>query len=356
MLIEIDGSYGEGGGQILRTAIALSAVTGKPVKVYNIRAKRPKPGLQAQHLTGVKAVAMITKADVKGLQIGSMEVVFHPKVIQPGKYTFDVGTAGSISLVLQSLLPALAFAPAPVELEITGGTDVSWSPPIDYMRNVFIPMVGKMGYRIDMKTLRRGHYPKGGGKVVVRAEPVERLKPVELIEQGSVIKISGISHCVRLPKHVASRQAMAAKQVLQAKGFKDVELLEEYYPPEKDPHLGPGSGIVLWAHTSANTIIGADALGSPGKPAEKVGEEAATKLIEEISSGAAVDSHMGDMLIPYIALASGFSKIKVSKLTLHAQTAIAVVEKFLDVSFKVDGELEKTSTISVCGVGFTKRE
>ena len=349
--VEIDGSYGEGGGQILRTAVALSALTGKPVRVYNIRAKRPNPGLQAQHLTGVKAVAMISKARVDGLRIRSTEITMYPQRITGGNFSFDVGTAGSISLVLQSVLPALAFAAAPSSLKITGGTDVAWSPPIDYMRNVFFKLLAKMGYHVDCEVKRRGHYPKGGGQVVVYTHPVEKLSPITLMDLGEVQRIQGVSHCVRLPRHVAERQASTARRVLEAEGYRDVEIAVESYPPGRDPHLGPGSGIVLWAETSTGTVIGADALGERGKPAEKVGEEAAAKLLEELRLGAAVDKHASDMLIPYMAVADGSSSIKTSELTMHTATAIHVVESFLPVKFEVEGKLGSPAVIRVNGVG-----
>lgn len=354
MTVVIDGSYGEGGGQILRTAVALSAVTLKPVRVFNIRAKRPKPGLQPQHLAAVKAAALMTKADVSGLYVGSTELSFRPREIRSGSTSIDVGTAGSISLVLQSLLPALAFAPSQVKLEITGGTDVSWSPPIDYVSNVLLPTLAKMGYCAKVSVLRRGHYPRGGGRVLVEVNPVGELRAIKLLEAGGLSRVEGISHCVKLPRHVASRQAEAARRALQLSGISNINIREEFYPPSDDPHLGPGSGVVLWALTSTDAVLGADALGAPGKPAEKVGEEAATKLLQELSAKSAVDSHMGDMLVPYMALATGRSEVKVSKLTLHAQTAMAVVEKFLDVEFEVDGGLDKTSRISVSGAGLKK--
>ncbi len=354
-IIEIDGSILEGGGQILRTALALSALTGRPVRIYNIRAKRSNPGLQAQHLTGVKAIAEICSAKVEGAYKGSMELIFIPGKIRGGRFRFDIGTAGSISLVIQAILPVLVFAPEKAEVDITGGTDVRWSPPIDYVRYIMLPVLSKLGVKAEVIVFRRGHYPRGGGHVRLIVYPVDKLSNIVDVKRGEVREIRGRSHCVKLPKHVAERQAKAAEEYLRSRGLRvpiNIEL--EYYPPDRDPHLGPGSGIVLWALTDREEIIGADALGEKGKPAEIVGREAAEKLLSELESKMAFDSHMGDMLIPYIALAEGRSRIGVSKLTLHTITNIYIVERILQVKFKVDGEQDKPGIIEVNGIGFRR--
>ncbi len=354
-IVEIDGSVLEGGGQILRTSLALSALTGKPIRIFNIRAKRSNPGLQAQHLTGVKAIAELCNAKVEGAYKGSMELLFIPGKIRSGKFRFDIGTAGSVSLVIQAILPVLIFAPDVVEVDITGGTDVRWSPPIDYVRHVMLPILSKMGVNAELKVFRRGHYPRGGGHVKLVVYPTEKLNPIIDTDLGNVVEIRGRSHCVKLPKHVAERQAKSAEEYLKRSGITskiDIEL--EFYPPEKDPHLGPGSGIVLWALTDKGQIIGADALGEKGKPAEEVGREAASKLVEELKSGKAFDSHMADMLIPYIALADGYSKIGISKLTLHTITNIYIVEKILNIKFKVQGEQDKPAIVEVDGIRFRR--
>lgn len=348
--IEIDGSYGEGGGQILRSSIALSALTLKPVRVFNIRAKRSNPGLRPQHMTAIRAVATISKAEVKGLYKGSMEVEFIPRERLSGYFRFDIGTAGSISLVLQALLPAAALAPGSCTFEITGGTDVMRAPPIDYMRFVFTKWLKLLGYQVEITLLRRGHYPRGGGRVMVRTNPVSKLRPIIAEDRGDIVEVRGISHAVRLPRHVAERQAKAAIEVLKNAGYSDVEIEIEWYHPRKDPHLGPGSAIVLWATTSKGFVLGADALGERGKPAERVGREAATKLIKELQSGAPIDKHMGDMLIPFIAIASGNSRIKVSNLTSHTLTNVHVTEKILGLKFNVRGFEGRSGIIEVKGL------
>ncbi|RLE66323.1 MAG: RNA 3'-phosphate cyclase [Thermoprotei archaeon] len=348
----IDGSLGEGGGQVLRTSVALSALTLKPVRIINIRAKRSNPGLRPQHVVAIKSVAQLCDAKVKGLDVGSREVTFIPSRHRGGVFKFDIGTAGSIPLVLQSLLIVAPALPEPCDITIRGGTDVQWSPPIDYIRFVLLPILRSIGVDVDIQVIRRGHYPKGGGLVRIKTRPANILKPLSVIKRGSVLKIEGISHAVRLPSHVAERQAYSALNLLK-QGLPGVEIKieKEFYSPSRDPHLGPGSGIVLWAITSNKTRLGADALGARGKPAEKVGREAAEKLLEELSTNMAFDKHMGDMLIPYLAMAKGTSSIGVSKLTMHALTNIMITEKLLNVKFDLTGEEGKPGVIRVKGIG-----
>lgn len=355
-MITIDGSIGEGGGQILRYALALAAVLGKPIKIINIRAKRHNPGLQQQHLTCVKAIATMTNANIEGAYRGSMELVFKPKSLRGGNYVFDIGTAGSISLVLQSLLPILPFLDKRTEIEIRGGTDVPMSPPIDYIRCVLLPLIKYLGLELEVNVVRRGHYPRGGGMVRIVVEPTHILKNVDIIERGNLIKIGGISHCVKLPSHIAERQAKAAKEYIVSKNINvpiDIEL--EYYGPDKDPHLGPGSGIVLYLETE-KSILGSDSLGAKEKPAEVVGKEAAEKLYKEIISGAAIDRHAGDMLIPLLALAKGTSRITVSDISLHTRTAIEIVKILLETQISIKSKIheDKQYMLEIKGIGLEK--
>lgn len=354
-VIEIDGSMGEGGGQILRYSLGFSAVTLKPVRIYNIRAKRSNPGLRPQHLTAVKALQIITDAVVRGAKVGSMEIYFEPRKRKPGNYRFNIGTAGSTTLVIQAILPALLFSKGYSSIEIIGGTDVPWSPPIDYMRYVFMHNLRFFGIDVEIELRRRGHYPRGGGEVVLRVKPLLRaLNPINIVERGKILRINGISHAVRLPRHVAERQARSASHILREKLGIEPNILIESYPPGKDPHLGPGSGIVLYADVEAGTRIGSDALGARGKRAEVVGEEAAGKLVEELGSGMAFDSHMGDMLIPYMFLANGESVAGISRITSHTLTAIEVSKMFLpDAKVSVSGNQGVKGIVRVLGVGLS---
>jgi RNA 3'-terminal phosphate cyclase (ATP) len=344
----------EGGGQILRTSIALAALLGKEIEIDNIRGKRSPPGLKAQHITGVKAVATVSGAIVKGLTIGSTSLQFTPSKRTGGDFRFDIGTAGSISLVLQALMPAVAFSQESSQITVIGGTDVRWSPTIDYMRLVILPILRKMGYMATIDVERRGHYPKGGGLINFKNTSVDSLKSLVLMDRGTIIYVGGRSHCINLPCHVAERQVSAASQVLNKNYLGDVQIDVECNPHKTDPRHSPGSGISLSAVTSSDTRIGADAIGEKGKPAEKVGKEAADQLVEDLKSGMALDRHMADIIIPYLAVAKGLSTVTVSRLTLHTLTNIKVTEILTDVSFNIEGELGFPAIISVEGIGFTR--
>lgn len=348
-VIDIDGSFGEGGGQVIRTSIALAALYGKAVRISRIRAKRPNPGLQAQHVTALKSVAAICDGEIEGLQIRSPIVTFAPRTRLGGAFRFDIGTAGSVTLVLQALMPAAIFAPEPVNVHLTGGTDVKWSPSIDYLRKVVLPNLSLLGYDTEIVLRRRGHYPRGGGQVSMAIRNVGAVKPVQLNDRGEVGKIEGISHCVKLPSHVAQRQASVAQSRLAELDYTDVNISLETYPPNNDPHLGPGSGIAVYSTTSSGAVIGADALGERGKAAEKVGAEAAEKLHSEITRNSPLDRHMADIIIPYLAVAKGKSEVTVSELTMHALTNIKITELISGVKFEVAGELGKPTRLIVQG-------
>jgi RNA 3'-terminal phosphate cyclase (ATP) len=352
--VNIDGSMGEGGGQILRLALALSTVSGKPVRVYNIRAKRSKPGLRPQHLVAVRALSQIADAEVTGASVGSTEVVFIPKELRGGSYRFDIGTAGSVSLVIQAIILPLLFAPEPSTVRLTGGTDVPMAPPIDYMRYVFKHNMRLLGASFDIVLHRRGHYPKGGGVVeLVVDKTVSKLRPLKAVKRGSILEIKGLSHAVKLPFHVASRQALAARNYIREKlGDIPVSVEIEHYKKEWDPHLGPGSGIVLWANCG-KTLLGSDSLGARGKPAERVGEEAASILVDDLSTGMAFDRHMSDMLPPFLAFTGGVSEIGGARLTMHASTVLELLRIFLsDEGFEygLEGSVNEPFVLRLKGI------
>lgn len=355
-MIDIDGSIGEGGGAIVRTALALSAVSRRPIHIYNIRAKRPKPGLQPQHMRGVEALAKLTNAKVEGLAHHSMELTFEPGIMEGGRYRVDVGTAGSVTLVLQVLMPAAAFAEKTVEVEIIGGSDVPMAPSVEFLANVTLPMLRRMGYVGEVELVRRGHYPRGGGIVRARIEPVPKLTALNLTDPGKITIIRGISHCVRLPEHIATRQAHAAKLVLLKAGYANVEIKTEAYELARDPHLGPGTGITLWAETEGGAILGASSLGKPRKPAEQVGREAAESLLNQLGVGRALDRYLTDQLIPYMALAEGTSEVTSAELTSHSLTNMALVEQILGVKFEIDGREGQPGRIRVEGLGLARTQ
>lgn len=338
-MIEIDGSFGEGGGQIMRTSLALASLLREDLRITNIRRKRSKPGLAQQHLASVKAIQSITQAEVEGAGLGSTELVFRPGKINPGKYDIDIGTAGSISLLLQTVLPACMFTAQQVELVIGGGTDVRWSPPVDYLTHVFLPILGKMGMKAEITVQQRGYYPRGGGIVKTVVQPIKSLKALNLMDRGAVSEIKGIAHSSNLPCHIVERMAKAAKSKLSYPCDIETECLKGF---------STGTGIALFA-ICEGSVLGSSSLGEVGKPAEKVGEEAAGQLTAELESASTLDSHMSDQIIPYLALAKGTSRIRVSKLTNHLTTNIRIVEKILGLKFEIaeqDGYV-----VSVKGIG-----
>ncbi|MEM7815746.1 MAG: RNA 3'-terminal phosphate cyclase [Candidatus Aenigmatarchaeota archaeon] len=328
--VEIDGSEGEAGGQILRTAVGLSCVTRKPVRIFNIRKGRPVPGLKAQHLKGVEAAARLCNAKVRGLKIGSKEVEFHPGEISGQKLQVDVGTAGSVTLVLQTLMIPASTSGKELIFEISGGTHVPWSPTTGYFRHVFCEFLGKMGVNVESETLGYGFYPKGGGKILVIARSTGILLPITITERGKQVFIEGWSSASKdLSKNrVAERQMEAAEKILG-----DIKKSVKYVPS-----LSTGSAITL-ASFFGNCFMGASSVGERGKTAEKVGEEAARLLKRQMESGACLDEWMADQILPYMALARGKSEVSVAKITQHAKTNISVIERFLEVKFKVKGNV-----------------
>ena len=350
MPIEVDGSILEGGGQILRTAIAFSAVLQEPVRITKIRAKRDNPGLRPQHLHGIMGLQELTKAEVKGAHVGSREILFRPKNRQGGRIFVNIGTAGAISLVLHAVLIVVPFCQNPVEAKITGGTNVRWSPPIDYLQYVLLPRLSQMGLTGTVEIERRGYYPRGGGHVNASFSPISYLTSLNLELAESRPTIAGISHSGSLPKHVVSRQAKSVIKSLNEAGYSKIKIQQEHHPQT----ASPGSGVSLWTCEDSNQIIGSDALGRRGLRAEIVGANAADALLRELETKAPVDRHQADMLIPFTALAKGGSSFPISELTMHTMTNIHIVEQFLEVKFNITGELGSPAHISVKGVGFER--
>jgi len=332
-VLNIDGSYLEGGGQILRTATALSVVTKKPCRVFNIRQGRPKPGLAAQHLLGVQALAQLCSGKIEGDFLGSEEIKFFPGEIQAKDLSVKIETAGSITLVLQTLIPPALLASQPVKITFAGGaTDTFFSPTIDYFCYVFLKILEKMGAKTEVSIIKKGYYPEGGAKVEARIFP-SKLKPLNLTERGKIKKItiiSGASTSLN-NKKVVERQIAGTREVLGRLNL-PVEEKAEYYQTQC-----PGSQICLMAEFE-NTIIGTDNLGKLGKRAEDVGKEAALELLKEQKSGACLDKHLTDQILPYLALAPGKSQISVSEVTKHCKTNIWVIEQFIEGKFEIKNQ------------------
>lgn len=329
-MIEIDGAYLEGGGQILRTACSLSAITKKPCRVFNIRKGRKKPGLMPQHLLGIQALSQLCNGRLEGDFLGSEEIKFSPEEIQAQDLSIKIGTAGSITLVLQALIIPCLSALHPVKINFEGGaTDTFFSPTIDYFRHVFLRILEKMGIKADVKILKRGYYPEGGAKAEVLIYP-SKIKTLNLTARGEILKIdaiSGASNALK-EKKVAERQMAGVKEIL---GKLKLPLEEKI---EYHETASPGSQICLIAGFK-NTLIGIDNLGKLGKRAEDVGKEAAWELLKTADSGTCLDKYLADQILPYLALANGKSSISAFEITNHVKTNIWVIEKFLDGKFEI---------------------
>lgn len=347
-MLEINGSYGEGGGQIVRTCLALSALTRTPFQAFDIRKGRCNSGLKAQHLHAVKALEQLCSAKVEGNSLASEELAFVPESFQSKNLNIDVGTAGSISLLLQALLMPCCFAPDKIKLSIVGGTDGKWAMPWDFFTEVYLPHIKPFCSLLDVELVRRGYFPKGGGKVIIKINPKYKISEfkdfgdlraylldsgpkTELVDLVSLREIRGISHASSALERaeVAERQAKAAKQSLSSLNC-PVKIDSKYYDS-----FCPGSGILLYADYERSRI-GADALGERGKRSEEVGKEAASNLLKEISSGAPVDSHLADNLIPWLIFGG---KMRVSEITNHTRTNMWAVEQFLGKTFETNDNL-----------------
>lgn len=328
-LLVLDGAVG--GGSVLRVGLGLAIALQKSVRVINIRQGRPNPGVQAQHLAGLHAAAQLCHARLEGAQIGSREIEFHPGPIQTDSLKIQIETAGSVALVLQPIQIALARCAHRVNIEIAGGGTYSqWAPPLAAVEHVNCALLGRWGFPAHLEVAREGFYPKGGARVRARFEPARITKPFDLPEQGRLRQIRGISiasHHLQKSR-VAERQAEAAHKLLSREFSGSALEIETRYAET----LSPGSAIVLWADCE-QTILGGDALGERGVPAEKVGEQAASALITELRRGATLDRHMADQIIPFLALFGG--RFFCTELTDHIKTNIWVAEQLTGARFTV---------------------
>ena len=345
-MIGIDGSYVEGGGQIVRTALALSTLTGKPFRVDNIRHNRPKPGLKRQHVSCIDALKQLAHARADGARPGAVSLEFFPGAIGAQRIFIDIGTAGSITLLLQSLLLPCLFAPAPVGIEIKGGTDTKWSIPIDYFEQVILPYFNKFAV-CKINDIKRGFYPKGQGTVGITVRPRFQLRNFKDINALVAHLKTSVPEFFLSTRPQATEIRGKSSASMHLKGAKVAErqaqgaagLLERDYSLsircEYQDTASAGSVITLWTMPAERGgIVAADALGEKGVRAEKVGAAAAQKLLAVLNSNAAVDHHLADNLVPLLALVGG--TMVTDKITGHIRSNIHVCEKFLGVSFRID--------------------
>jgi RNA 3'-terminal phosphate cyclase (ATP) len=326
-MITIDGSQGEGGGQILRSSLALSLATGKPFCIENIRAKRKKPGLMRQHLTAVRAATAVGQADVQGDEIGSGRLTFVPGGCHAGDYQFAVGTAGSATLVLQAVLPALCLASGTSTLLLEGGTHNPWSPPFDFLKKTFLPVLNRMGPRVETELKRCGFYPAGGGSFKVRIEPAECLSSLELMERGEVVERYARALIARLPRHIGEREV---KQVVNMMCWgKECMAVEEV-------NNSPGPGNILMVEIESRQITELFCgFGQKGVRAEDVANETIAEVRKYLSADVPVGRHLADQIMIPIALA-GSGRFRTLPLSRHSTTNLEVISLFLDLNASVE--------------------
>ena len=330
-LVKIDGSQGEGGGQILRTTISLSAITGKPVEVINIRANRSNPGLRPQHMTAIKIIADLFHAEFENLKIGADWIRFLPSdKFKGGSVKFDIGTAGSIPLILMTVVPAVSLSNNSLQIEVTGGTDVKASPTIDYIKHIVAESYRSIGIKFSVNVLKRGYYPKGGGVVQSTILPCKSPGTLEMLATRHV-EPKIISVCSQLPIHVAKRQISSAMIALEKK-----EIPCSNYTASIETSASPGSSILIYSASDFGLYIGGDSIGERGKRAEAVGKEAADRFLESMLAQALVDPFLADMLVLPLALSKGTSRYRVARLTQHLLTNLHVASEITGCKYSIE--------------------
>lgn len=344
VMIEIDGSYGEGGGQILRTALSLSCLVKKPFRIFNIRKGRKKPGLMPQHLISVRAAQLLTSAEVTGGHSGSTELSFSPNYVKGGDFYFDIGTAGSTSLVLQTLIPALIFSEVKNTVVLKGGTHVPYSPSFHYVEKVVVPILKRLGIDINLTIELYGFYPKGGGKVRAEIAPAKEINPLRIMERGIISGLKGCSGVGTLPLSIAERQRNALlekihSQIKDLSSPVDIELLNVSTP-------GQGTFIFLWSE-SEHSIAGFTSLGERGKRAETVGEEIANEFLDYYHSGAAFDQHLPDQIVLYLSMCDTESVFTTSRITQHLMTNLWTISLFREFHYSIEGEIGKPGKVKI---------
>lgn len=336
-MLVIDGSYNEGGGQILRTALTLSLATGRPFRIEKIRAGRKRPGLLRQHLTAVRAAARIGNADVRGAEINASELTFVPQAVVPGEYQFSIGTAGSTMLVLQTVLPVLMLGAKPSRLILEGGTHNPAAPPFDYLARVFLPLLKRMGANVQMELIRPGFFPAGGGQVIVTIEPPGELRGLELTERGKILRRSARAIVSNLPESIAQRELeVVVRKLGWERGGFTVESMSSH---------GPGNILFLEVESERLTEI-FTGFGEKNVRAEAVAERAIAEAKRYLAGEVAVGEHLADQLLLPIALMKG-GVFTTLPLSAHARTNIHTIGKFLPVKIQVCDEMSRRCTVEV---------
>jgi RNA 3'-terminal phosphate cyclase (ATP) len=354
-MLEIDGSEQSGSGTIVRDAIPFCILTGQEIHLRNIRAKRDKPGLRPQHLKALEAAASLCGGQLEGGIVGSREIRFHPgKVIKGGTFEWDIGTAGSAAMLALSLLPLGLFADSASTYRLTGGLFQDFAPSLFHLKHVLLPTVRKMGVQAEVRIIQPGYVPKGGGKIELQIAPLKgALKPLNLVSQGQVRSVRGIALASHLKERDVSRRMKGeCERALKGKGFvTEIHLLydERDTPAFESPSIQPGAALAVWAQTDAGCFIGADMAGARGRTAEFIGKQTASDLLNDLGSGATVDRHLADQVIPFAALAKGASTFRIPSVTEHVEARLWLVEKILGAKSRI-----RENLVTIEGIGFLR--
>ncbi len=340
----IDGGAKSGSGTIVRYSVALASLLGKEVKIQNIRAKRDRPGLRRQHLKVIQACQEMCQGTASNAVVGSKEITYAPKGrFKGGEYHWDIGTAGSTTMMAQTLLPLACFAGKPSKFRLEGGIFQDFAPSAYHMKFVLLPILEQLGIQAELEIVRPGYVPRGGGIIEIEVEPVKKLKPLNLTEQGRILNIKGIALSSHLKgREVSHRMAEECQKVLSSYGYKAE--IEEIYD---ESSLQEGAALAIYAKTSLGSRIGLDRAGRPGRSSESIGRYVAQSFVEDVKTGAAVDRYIADQLIIYAGLADGTSRYSIPRITEHVETNLWLIEEFLGAKTRI-----KDDFIEIEGIGF----
>jgi RNA 3'-terminal phosphate cyclase (ATP) len=345
-MLYIDGAQKSGSGTIVRHAVALAALRGEELHLNHIRARRDTPGLRPQHLTAIQAVAQMCQGTLDGAKVGSRQIKFTAgDRIRAGHYEWDIGTAGSTTMLALTVLPLALFAPAATTFRLRGGLFQDFAPSAYHLQQVIFPLLRRMGATAELKVIRPGYVPRGGGVIELRVLPLKgKLQPLRLESQGKVKQIRGIALSSHLAERkVSQRMAKLCQEVLRARGYAaEIEIVQDTTASQ------PGAALALFALTDTGCIMGADMAGAPRRSSEQIGRQVARCLLEDLDSGATVDRHAADQLVLYAALAEGSSQFRVPGITEHLETNLWLVENILGARAELEGYLLK-----IQGVGFS---
>ena len=347
-MIDIDGAQKSGSGTIVRFAVGLATLLSEELHLTNIRAKREKPGLRPQHLKSIQALQEICQGTLTGGEVGSSEIRFRPGgEVKGGYYEWDIGTAGSTTLLAMTLLPAACFSKGAIRFKISGGLFQDFAPSTYHMHYVFLPVLNKMGINAKLSIIRPGYVPRGGGIIEVKVEPLtEKIKPIRLPNQGEVVGIEGVALSSHLKeRRVSERMVEKCNQVLKSSGYRaQIEAVYDTLAFQK------GAALAVYAKTNTGCIIGADRAGEPRRTSEDIAKYVARNLVEDLATGATVDRYLADQLIFYAALADGVSEYRIPRLTEHVETNLWLIETILGVKTEVDNNL-----VRIQGMGYSPR-